>query len=427
MPKIVKINVPHGTKVPDHIAIIPDGNRRWARSRGLPTLMGHKKGFDRAVQVSRAARDLGVHTVTLWGFSTENWDRSKKEVNYLMKLYEKLIDDYLAEADKDGVRIIHLGRKDRIPDFLKEKLRFAEEKTKDNQKYIMNIAIDYGGQDDILRAIQKIVKEGVKEGYVDKARLERYLDTHDQPYPNVDLMIRTSGEQRTSGFLLWQSAYTETYWVDCHFPDFTPDKLKEAVLDFSRRRRRFGGNDTVEHFDFRPELVAGLEVAWWRLSKVPEGTRLRDYAIKHLREQYHLSKDLALKAAKHMIVAFLEKENGKNWEKAKSELKEFYKIIKGELKLAFEPSLVASLEVQLIKESSNKSDIRMASEAEETAKNLYAEVYRISLLQAAKLAHLRVMANIERNLAESGAGEAHWAKAENYLEKFYRALKERVA
>jgi|WetSurSiteA1Bulk_404760.scaffolds.fasta_scaffold01079_6 undecaprenyl diphosphate synthase len=427
MPKTVKVTVPRGTKVPDHIAIIPDGNRRWARSRGLPTLMGHKKGFDRAVQVSRAARDLGIHTVTLWGFSTENWDRSRKEIGYLMKLYEKLIDDYLAEADKDGVRIIHLGRKDRIPGFLLKKLLYAEEKTKDNNKYIMNIAIDYGGQDDILRAVQKMVRAGVKENEVDKTRLEYYLDTHGQPYPYVDLMIRTSGEQRTSGFLLWQSAYTETYWVESHFPDFTPDKLKEAVLDFSRRRRRFGGNDTVEHFDFKPELVANLELAWWRLSKVPKGTRLRDYAVKHLREQYHLSKELALKAAKHMVIALAEEENGKNWENAKKELKEFYKIIKGELKLAFEPSLVASLEVQLIRESADKNDIRMASEAEETAKNLYAEVYRLSLLQAAKLAHLRVMANIERNLAESGAGETHWVKAEDYLEKFYKALKERVA
>src|SRR3972149_11185149 len=113
MPSQAKLPLPRGTKVPDHIAVIPDGNRRWARARGLHTLEGHRKGFERAVEVSRAARELGVHTVTLWGFSTENWDRSKREVNYLMKLYEKLIDDYLKEAKRENVKIAHLGRKDR--------------------------------------------------------------------------------------------------------------------------------------------------------------------------------------------------------------------------------------------------------------------------------------------------------------------------
>lgn len=121
MPEQNKVTLPKGTKVPDHIAIIPDGNRRWARARGLNTLEGHKKGFDRAVELSRAARELGVHTVTLWGFSTENWDRTPQEINYLMKLYEKLVDDYLKEAKKDKVKIVHLGRKDRIPQTLLKK------------------------------------------------------------------------------------------------------------------------------------------------------------------------------------------------------------------------------------------------------------------------------------------------------------------
>lgn len=422
-----KIILPKDTKVPDHLAIIPDGNRRWARARGLPTLMGHKKGFDRAVEVSRAARDLGIHTMTIWGFSTENWDRSKKEIGYLMRLYRKLIDNYLAEADKDGVRLVHIGRKDRLPKSLLERIAYMEEKTKDNKKHLINIAIDYGGQDDIIRATQKMIGDKVRPEKVNKELFEKYLDTHNQPYPYVDLIIRTSGEQRTSGLLLWQAAYTETYWEDCHFPDFSPDRLKEAILDYSRRRRRFGGNDAMEHFNFKPEVVAKLELAWWRLAKIPKGKRLRDYAIAHLKEQYGFSKELAYKGAKYMAAAFLEKENGRNWDKAKRELKKFYWLIKRELKLAFEPSIVASLEVRLLKETADKEDLREISQAEDTARNLYAEVYRISLLQAAKLAHLRVMASIERNLAEKGMGEKHWDRAEDYLEKFYSALKERVA
>jgi len=419
--------LPKGTKVPDHLGIIPDGNRRWARARGLYTLEGHKKGFERAVELSRAARNMGIHTITLWGFSTENWDRSRKEIGYLMKLYEKLIDDYLKEADKDGVRIIHLGRKDRIPKFLLKKLLFAEEATKENKKYIMNIAIDYGGQDDILRATREIVRNKIHSDKITKELFENYLDTKGQPYPYLDLIIRTSGEQRTSGFLLWQSAYAETYWIDCHFPDFTPDRLKEVLLDYSRRRRRFGGNDAVGHFKFRPEMVAKFEIDWWRLSKIPKGERLRDYAIKHMREQFGLSKQVALRASEYMVNAFLERENGRNWEKAKRELRRFYSLIKKELKLAFEPSIVASLETRLLKETEGKEDVAKAKLAEETARELYAEVYRISLLQSAKLAHLRVMADIERNLAQKGLGDKHWDKAEEYLKRFYFALKERVA
>ncbi len=427
MPKIKKLTLPKRTKIPDHIAIIPDGNRRWARAKGVHTFEGHRKGFERAVEVSRAARDMGIHTVTLWGFSTENWDRSPKEISYLMKLYEKLIDDYLKEARKENVRIVHLGRKDRIPGVLLKKILHAENETKDNDKHIINIAIDYGGQDDIVRATQAMIKDGVKSNEVSKKLFEKYLDTKDQPYPYVDLIIRTSGEQRTSGFLLWQSAYAETYWETDHFPDFTPEKLKEAILDYSRRRRRFGGNDSVEHLVFDPEVVARLEFAWWRLRKIPRGTKFRDYAVQHLIKQYGLSKSLARDAAKYFLEAFLEQDNGKNWKRALRKLKSFYKLIKEELKLAFEPSIVANLQVKFWRDVAGKEGVETIGEAEETAKKLYAEFYRISLFQAAKAAHLMVLANIERNLAEKGLGEHHWAKAENYLQRFYWALKERVA
>jgi len=422
----IGITLPRGTTIPNHLAIIPDGNRRWARARGLPTLQGHKKGFEMAVELARAAREWGIHTVTLWGFSTENWDRTEKEINYLMKLYAKLVDDYLKEARENKVRIYHLGRRDRLPEFLLKKIVKAEKETEQFDKYIMNIAIDYGGQDDIVRAVRAMIRDGVSEDEVDQKLFEKYLDTKGQPYPYVDLMIRTSGEQRTSGLLLWQSNYTEFYWENGHFPDFSPEKLKEAILDYSRRRRRFGGNDAVEHFGFNPELAAKLELDWWRLRKIPEGMRLREYAMRHLKEQFGMSKTLAVTAAKLLTQAVIE-ENESKFDRAKAKFKKFYKLIRDEIKLAFEPEIVASLEVKMNKELGAKTDVREAFDAEKTARELYAEVYRISLFQAAKAAHLRVLAAVERNLAEAGFGEHHWVKAEDYLVKFYSALKERVA
>jgi undecaprenyl diphosphate synthase len=421
-----KQSLPKGTKVPNHIAIIPDGNRRWARARGLHTLKGHKAGFEAALKVARASRSFGIHTATLWGFSTENWDRTKEEIDYLMKLYHKLIRDYLKDAHKEKVKIVHIGRKDRLPQSLLRKIADAEDQTKNYSKYIANIGLDYGGQDDIVRAVKNIIRDGVQAEDVDERLFEKYVDLRNQPYPYVDLMIRTSGEQRTSGFMLWESAYTEYYWENDHFPDFNPEKLKTAILDYSRRRRRFGGNDAEEHLKFKPEVAAKLELAWWRLANIPEGIRFRDYAIQHVREQYGLSKSLAKEAAKYMVeAALMGKKN--NWRKSMIAAKKFYKLIRDELKLAFEPSFAASLQVKFWKDVNKSEDIKDAIYIEDVARNLYAEVYRISLFQAAKAAHLRVLASIERNLAERGMGDHHWDRAEDYLEKFYKALKERVA
>ncbi|MEJ2347802.1 MAG: polyprenyl diphosphate synthase [Patescibacteria group bacterium] len=427
MPKKAELSLPRGTKVPNHIVIIPDGNRRWARARGLPDYKGHQEGALALAKVLEASRKLGVHTATFWGLSTENWrERNEKEIKVLMKTISSGIDRHLDDAKKQGVRVVHLGRKDRLPSFLLKRIEKVEEETRNNTKHVFNIALDYGGQDEIVRAVQKLIDEGVPSEKVDKELMDKYMDTADQPYPYPDLIIRTSGEQRTSGILLWQSHYAETYWEPDHFPSFTPEKLREAILDYSRRRRRFGGNDAVEHLKFRPEVTANLELAWWRLRKIPEGTRFKDYAIEHLKEQYGLSKKLATEAAKLMAKALIEGRES-NWERAKRPLKGFYKLIKDELKLAFEPSLAASLEVKLWEGMGDKESVEAAGEIEETAKKLYAEVYRISLFQAAKIAHLMVMAQVERNLAERGRGEHHWDKAEDYLEKFYAALKERVA
>lgn len=251
------LTLPEGTNIPNHVAIIPDGNRRWARAHGLPAFEGHRRGFDIAPTIARAARKFGIHTFTVWAFSTENWNRSQEEVSFLMKLYEKFIDQHLKEAQKEDTKIIHLGRKDRIPVVLRKKIENAEETTKDNKKYILNVALDYGGHDEILRAVDKIVKD-IQQGKLTPEELHKkigkynekypyyyfkhYLDTEDQPYPYPDLTIRTSGEKRISGLLCWQIAYTEFYWEPDHFPDFTPEKLRTAVIDYSYRHRRFGGN-----------------------------------------------------------------------------------------------------------------------------------------------------------------------------------------
>jgi len=422
----VKITLPRGTKVPDHLAVIPDGNRRWARSRGLAPTEGHKKGAEVMLNLFRMAREWGIHTVTFWGLSTENWiERSEQEVKLLMKIIARFLDKSLAEAKEEGVRVIHLGRKDRLPKILLDKIKKVEEETKNNTKFVFNIALDYGGQDEIVRAVQKMIAAGVQEKDVNIKLIDSYLDTHDQPYPYPDLIIRTSGEQRTSGILLWQSHYAETYWEPSHLPDFNAEKLKDAVLDYSRRRRRFGGNDAQSHFKFTPKLAAKLELDWWRLSNIPEGVKLKDYAVNHIKEQFGVSKKLAKEAAKYLVEGTL-KCRTKQWSKSLSSMKKFYKLIRDEIKLAFEPSLAASLQVELWKETDNGS-VHLSEKAEDMAKQLYSEVYRISLFQAAKLAHLRLLAAVEKNMAEKGYGEQHWDQAEDYLHKFYSALKERVA
>lgn len=426
MAKTAKNTLPRGTVVPNHVAIVMDGNRRWARAKGLPSTKGHEESARSLKEVINASRDFGIHTLTLWGFSTENWNRSPDEVAKILSIVKISIKDCREDAEKYGIRFIHLGRKDRLPKTLLSLIKKTEEETKNRKNHILNMALDYGGRDEILRATRKIIKDNIPPNKINEDLFSSYLDTADQPYPNPDLFIRTSGEQRTSGFMPWQMVYAEYYWERDHLPDFSVEKLKNIVLDYSRRRRRFGSDDKEKHFTFKPEVAANLELAWWRLRNIPEGTRLRDYAMQHLKEQYGMSKSLAKDAALLMIDAVKEGDNRK-WNQAKKPLKEFYKLIKDEMKLAFEPSLVASLEIKLWKDMKDADNIQGAGDLEETAKELYAEVYRISLFQAAKLAHLRVLAGIERNLAEKGMGDHHWERAEDYLHKFYSALKERVA
>jgi undecaprenyl diphosphate synthase len=226
--------------IPNHVAIIPDGNRRWAKEHKLPSLEGHRRGFDVAVKIGKKIRSLGVHTMTIWAFSTENWNRTEEEVSYLMKMYETFFEKNLKQAMKEKVRIIHLGRKDRIPKQLLDKIQDSEEKTKNFKSYTLNIALDYGGRDEIIRTINKITESKKQKAKITENNLNQFLDTADQPYPNPDLVIRTSGEERTSGLMIWQAAYAEYVFLKKHFPDIKDDDIEFCIKEYSQRQRRFG-------------------------------------------------------------------------------------------------------------------------------------------------------------------------------------------
>jgi undecaprenyl diphosphate synthase len=219
--------------VPKHIALIADGNRRWAQKRNLPAFEGHRRGFENIKALSKKAKQLGVHVITFWVFSTENWKRAKDEVGYLMNLAEKVIDSQIKDAIVEETRIVHIGRKDRLPEGLRIKMEKAEEDTKMFSKYYFVIALDYGGQDEIQRAVRKM-----KDVKLEK--IDDYLDTHILPFPNPDLIIRTSGEMRLSGFMTWQSAYSEYLFSPLFFPDFGPEALEKALTEYGERQRRFG-------------------------------------------------------------------------------------------------------------------------------------------------------------------------------------------
>ncbi|MEK7451004.1 MAG: polyprenyl diphosphate synthase [Patescibacteria group bacterium] len=226
--------------LPNHVAIIPDGNRRWAKEHNLPSFEGHRRGFNVAIKVAKKIRAMGVNTLTIWAFSTENWNRTPKEVDYLMKMYGIFMDKNLEEALKEKIRIIHLGRKDRIPKSLLKKIQDSEEKTKNFQNYVLNIALDYGGRDEIIRTIRQMANGKWQMANLTEDNFGQFLDTAGQPYPNPDLIIRTSGEERTSGLMIWQAAYAEYVFFDKHFPDLNDKDIETALEEYSKRQRRFG-------------------------------------------------------------------------------------------------------------------------------------------------------------------------------------------
>lgn len=224
-------------KVAEHIAIIMDGNGRWAQKREKDRSYGHYYGSENVRNIALEAGDLGVKVLTLYAFSTENWKRPYKEIEYLMKLPKHFFERYLDELIEENVRVTTIGDLSKIPEDTRQVIEEAKERTKNNDRLILNFALNYGGRDEIVRATKAILQDGLEE--VTEEVFERYLDT--AGLPDVDLLIRTGGNQRISNYLLWQSAYAELVFIDKHWPDFTRDDFRKCVEDFQNRDRRFGG------------------------------------------------------------------------------------------------------------------------------------------------------------------------------------------
>ncbi|MGD1992338.1 MAG: isoprenyl transferase [Anaerolineae bacterium] len=225
-------------RIPTHIGIIMDGNGRWAKARGLPRLAGHRAGTENLRRVLRAVVEFDIQILTIYAFSTENWSRPEDEVRGLMRLVERMIDRELDELNKEGVRIRHIGRTERVSDRLLDKIQHALETTQDNERLILNVAFNYGGRAEIVDGIKQMIADGISPESVDEALVSQYLYTAGQPDP--DLIIRTSGEMRVSNFLIWQGAYAEYYVSPTYWPDFDKDELYKALVAFNQRERRFG-------------------------------------------------------------------------------------------------------------------------------------------------------------------------------------------
>jgi undecaprenyl diphosphate synthase len=229
--------------VPRHVAIIMDGNGRWALSRGLPRIAGHRAGTENLRRVIRASVDFGVKYLTIYAFSTENWGRPPEEVQGLLHILEDVIDRELEELNKEGVQLRHIGRLERLSPILQKKVLQAIELTKNNDRLILNVAFNYGGRDEIVQAIQHMMQDGVEPGQVTDDLVSQYLYTAGVPDP--DLIIRTSGELRVSNFLIWQGAYAELYSTPAFWPDFDKDEYRRALVTFAQRDRRYGGVSEV--------------------------------------------------------------------------------------------------------------------------------------------------------------------------------------
>ena len=229
--------------IPQHVAIILDGNGRWAKAKGMPRNYGHAQGSKNVEKICEEAWRMGIKYLTVYAFSTENWNRPKEEVNALMKLLRNYMKTCLKTAAKNDMKVRVIGDITKLDEDIQKRILELEEATKNNGGLNFQIAINYGSRDEITRAVRTLA-EDVKEGKlmpeeVNEACIERYLDTHDIPDP--DLLIRTSGEQRLSNYLLWQLAYTEFYFTDVTWPDFSKQELEKAIEQYNRRDRRYGG------------------------------------------------------------------------------------------------------------------------------------------------------------------------------------------
>lgn len=232
---------PDVSAVPTHVAIIMDGNGRWAAERALSRTDGHRAGTESIRRILQAFASHGVRYLTLYAFSTENWERPAEEVNALIEILQEMIRSETRQLHADGVRLMHIGRLDRLPGEVQQSISDAIELTKDNTRITVALAYDYGGRSEMTRAIQSIVAEGVQASEIDEQLIGRYLYTAGMPDP--DLIIRTAGEMRISNFLLWQAAYAEYYATDVYWPDFDETEVDKALDAYSRRRRKYGRVD----------------------------------------------------------------------------------------------------------------------------------------------------------------------------------------
>ncbi|MBI5348579.1 MAG: isoprenyl transferase [Chloroflexi bacterium] len=224
---------------PYHVAIIMDGNGRWAKQRGLPRVAGHRAGTDNLRRVLESCGELGIKMLTIYAFSTENWRRPEEEVKGLMGIFEDVIDRELPEFHEKGVRLRHIGKLDGLKPVFADKVRKAIELTKHNDKLILNIAFNYGGRAEIVEAVKTLIAKGVKANDITEEMISAHLYTADVPDP--DLIIRTSGEMRVSNFLIWQGAYSEYYLAPVYWPDFDKEQMRLALEEYAKRHRRFGG------------------------------------------------------------------------------------------------------------------------------------------------------------------------------------------
>ncbi len=229
--------------IPKHIGIIMDGNGRWAKKRFLPRTAGHKEGLNRVIEIVEVSWKLGIENLSLYAFSTENWKRPKEEIDSLMKLLVIFIDKELDRIHKNNVKIQVMGDISKLPDFARSQIEKALEKTKNNDKMILNIGLNYGGRDEIVRATKNIVKDVLENKIdieeIDEENFKNYLYTNN--LYDVDLLIRPSGEQRLSNFMLYQIAYSEFWYSNIFWPDFKEVELYKAIIDYQKRNRRFGG------------------------------------------------------------------------------------------------------------------------------------------------------------------------------------------
>ncbi len=238
------VSSPEASELPVHVAVIMDGNGRWAEDRGLPRLAGHRSGTENIRNVTKSAIRAGVKYLTLYAFSTENWSRPDDEVNGLMGILGEVIGNEAQKLSNDGVRLNHLGRIDRLPQSLQGAIEAAVALTHNNTGLVLSVAFDYGGRDEILQALKRIINDKLPPEDLDETTIRQYLYTNGIPDP--DLIVRTGGEMRFSNFLLWQAAYSEHYVTNVRWPDFDESEFLKAIQAFRNRRRRFGGLNPIE-------------------------------------------------------------------------------------------------------------------------------------------------------------------------------------